>query len=370
MTCPPELVAILASFGIAVAAAGEPLEPSIILAPAGARFHFSGPAYQAPFSVDGLDSAAGSVMAGLASCKALAVEAHMLCLHGAAAVIGGRGYLFLAPFGAGKSSLMAELSALGAAILADDVVLLDTRRMSICGLRLPPRLRRAFVGAASPRMKGWIAARSILDGPRYTYLAPGGLTPGPHDLTDIVLLNRVDDAALQAEPVLEPALPGVMIPRLLWHNMSRHHAPSSIAAMVSGLATGLRCSILHAASMAQAAERLLDGSLQARPGRGHPPLSSTRRDDLQIIRTDRGAIISDDQSGRIFEINESAYVMLRLLQTLDDDDEVMDMLRGVYPDVPEADLRAQLSASARQFAGCGLVDFARAPAREADPERV
>jgi len=170
-----------------------------------------------------------------------------------------------------------------------------------------------------------------------------------------VLLDRVDGAA--HEPVLEPASPGALIPRLLWHNMSRHHAPSAIARMASALATNARGSILHAGSFAAAAGRLASGSIGSVPGAGPLPPASTRRDGLDIMRTDRGAIVSDDQTGRIFEINESAFVILTLLQEAGNLPEVRILLRNLYPDVAGDELDRQLSDCLRQFAGLGLADL-------------
>ena len=78
---------------------------------------------------------------------------------------------------------------------------------------------------------------------------------------------------------------------------------------------------------------------------------------LSLPSATSGAIISDDQTGRIFEINESAFVILTLLRASDDMQEVRELLRTVYPDASETDLAEQLSACIRQFADCGLIDY-------------
>lgn len=353
---PPELLHALAGFGVAFADADPTRPPAIAVSGAGPAFHFSGPAYLSPFGVDGIDAAAGSVMAGLAACKALAVDGDTLCIHGAAARINGRTCLFLAPFGTGKSSLMAELAMLGAGILADDVVLVKLTDLTISGLRIPMRLRRGFVQAARPAMAAWIAQRQLLAGARYTHLAPTLFDPAPHRLTDIILLNR----AAGGETVQEAASPGAILPRLLWHNMSRHHAASAIARMAGVLAREASTSILHVADAASAAAQLLRGGMTMTAHAQCPPLESTRRNDLLITRTDRGAIISDDETGRIFEINESAFVILTLLQQVEDDEAVLEMLATVYPDAPRAELARQVRRCLRQFADCGLIDVSRA----------
>jgi len=358
MTCPPELLHVLGTFGVSAGPEGSSGQPSISVQLSDGKFQFSGPAYLSPFGVAGVDAAAGSVMAGLAACRSLAVEADTLCIHGAAARIGDRTYLFLAPFGTGKSSLMAELALLGANILADDVVLVNVRDLSISGLPIPMRLRQGFVQDAHGAMTAWIDERRLFAGPRYTYLTPRALAPGRQPLTDIILLARADGGG--RETVLEAATPGALIPRILWHNMSRHHAPSGIATMAAALAATLKGGILRVADAAAAAGQLFHGTLSAVAGKGDPQIESTQRDALHITRTDRGAIISNDETGRIFEINESAFVILTLLQQVDDDRAMWDMLCTVYPDAPRTELARQVRKCLRQFADCGLVGVSRA----------
>ncbi|MEY3081048.1 MAG: hypothetical protein RJA94_1033 [Pseudomonadota bacterium] len=357
--CPPELFPALATFGVAAVEAPGPGPASIIVKSRAGRFHLSGPAYQSPFSVEGLDAVAGSIMAGLAACKSLAVPPNVLCIHGACASMNGNSYLILAPFGGGKSSLVAELAALGADILADDVVLVDTQALTIAGLRIPMRLRQGFVNSAGADMRDWIDARSIMRGQRYVFLTPEALSAGARPLTDIVLLNRAPKAA-EDLPLLEPASHGRLMPRLLWHNMSRHHAPSAITGMAARLAESLRGSILHFADAGQAARLLLRGEMSAASAAPRSLPESSQRDDLHITRTDLGAIIADDETGRVFEINESAHVMLTVLQKFDDDETAWDMLCAVYPDAPRRELASQLTRCLRQFAEAGLIDISRA----------
>lgn len=352
-------------FGVTVGTGNDAAIPAIVVSAEGMTFHLSGPAYLSPFRVEGLDAAAGSVMAGLAACKALSVDPGLLCIHGAAASLAGRSILFLAPFGTGKSSLMAELALLGAEILADDVALVDLRDLSISGLPIPMRLRHGFVTGARPAMTEWIADRCIMAGTRYSYLTPALLDRSSRPLTDIMLLNRATSG--NAGAVLETASQGMIVPRILWHNMARHHPASAIACMAADLAGAVRGSVLHFSDAAAAAGQMVRGELKPAPA-SCPPLESTRRHDLLITRTDRGAIISDDETGRIFEINESAFVILTLLQQVDDDDSVLDLLGTVYPEAARTELDAEVRRCLRQFADCGLIDVARAQSFATAPE--
>ena len=355
---PPELLQVLATFGVANLPGDPAQSPSLVVTSAEERFHLSGPAYRNPFSVLGLDAVAGSIMAGLAACKALSVAGDVLCVHGAAARLGDRTLLFIAPFGTGKSSLMAELALRGAEILTDDVVLVNVRERTATGLPMPMRLRRSFVKDASPELSCWIEDQRLLAGPRYTYLVQQASSCGPRQLTDIVLLNRARSA--EAGAVFEEASPGQLIPRILWHNMARHHAPSAISQLASALAMGVRGRILHFADAASAAVHLLSGSQDQPASNRVPQLVSTRRDSLVVTRTDRGAIVSDDETGRIFEVNESAFVILTLFQQVSDDASLWQMLCTLYPEVSAPELGTHINTCLPQLVDSGLVDFARA----------
>jgi len=69
-------------------------------------------------------------------------------VHGSAVAVAGRGVLILGASGAGKSALALRLMALGAALIADDQVVL--RRAS-----------DTLVASAPPRLSGLIEARGV-----------------------------------------------------------------------------------------------------------------------------------------------------------------------------------------------------------------
>jgi len=69
-------------------------------------------------------------------------------VHGSAVAVAGRGVLILGASGAGKSALALRLMALGAALIADDQVVL--RRDS-----------DTLVASAPPRLSGLIEARGV-----------------------------------------------------------------------------------------------------------------------------------------------------------------------------------------------------------------
>ena len=80
-----------------------------------------------------------------------------LILHASAAAVAGRGLLIVGGAGRGKTSLLLELLALGAELVADDRVLVSSAGD---GVRLSP----------SPRLEGLVEIRGagILDTGRFT----------------------------------------------------------------------------------------------------------------------------------------------------------------------------------------------------------
>lgn len=355
---PPELFSALVRLGLPFQPSDDPgVAPLLIITPASQGFHISGNAYVSPFAVKGQDAAVGSVIAGLIGCKGLAVDEDTLCIHGAAVNIKNRTAVILAPFGAGKSSLSACLARLGATILTDDAFLLNVARRSVRGMRLPLRLRQSFIEAASPQLKDWIRPRVLFSGLRFSYLFPDDRPGTEYPLTDIILLSR-GSAAEANGSFLEAASPGLILPRLLWHNLSRHHPPSRISALALDAAQAVRPSVLHYSDPETAAEFLFRGELEVQAPT-QTKIEAEQRDSYHITRTDHGAVISCDDTGKILEINESALVILKLLEEFPDNEQAWMALCTIYDDVPKKDLAKHFTQSLRVFAENGIIGLSR-----------
>ena len=133
------------------------------------------------------------------------VDGHRLSAHGTAVAERGAALLLLGPSGAGKSTVAAGMIALGARLLADDLVLLRRRGAAI-EASAPPAARggielRGLGLVAVDRAPAAPVAALVLLGP------PGARLPEPeaHDVLDVSV------------PLLRhPAEPAAAAKLLLW----------------------------------------------------------------------------------------------------------------------------------------------------------
>jgi hypothetical protein len=118
-------------------------------------------------------------------------QAGLLCLHGSAVEIGGRGIVFVAPKFSGKSTLAFALTAAGARLVTDDTALVDTRD----GVKLWPGVHGVRLWADSAdRLRAEELADTFV--PSAKRLAAGlpddRLVWEPVPLAAIYLLESVD----------------------------------------------------------------------------------------------------------------------------------------------------------------------------------
>lgn len=349
---PPEFFSALHSVHLRFALGPESIAAAIQIRKSGAKFDFSGPAYLSAFAVEGMDAAIGALMAGLVGWTALQTDQGKLCLHAAAARIGPKTVLFVAPFNTGKSSIIAALASKGAEIIADDAVILSFPALSIEGMNLPLRLRRRFIDFASVHLQHWVEANRLFAGKRYVFLKPREVSAKRFTVTDIILLNRQPD--LPEVRAVETPASGIL-PRLIWHNLSRHHPPSKIAAFATQLAVGVRCSTLNFPDAETAADFLFSGNFKVGKPTGAALLERYDSANIQVTRTETGAIVSNDDSGQIFEINETAFVIWSLIGKFGRRDEILGSLEIIYDETSPGELKLELDRCISLFGGNGLI---------------
>ena len=144
-----------------------------------------------------------------------------LCLHSAAACIGGRLIVFPNVYRGGKSLLSAHLAALGAEIFADDVIPVRGRANHGFALGLAPRLRLPFPDVVGPQFESFVARHAGPASDRYRYLDLGPGRQAPFGATApigaFVLLDRQEDKAA----ALEPLSRGETLRRVIARNFAR-----------------------------------------------------------------------------------------------------------------------------------------------------
>ncbi len=158
----------------------------------------------------------------------VATNPSALCLHSAAACVGGRLLVFPNVYRGGKSLLSAHLAALGAEIFADDVIPVRGRANHGFALGLAPRLRLPFPEVVGPEFETFVARHAGPSSDRYQYLDLGPGRQAPFGATApigaFVLLDRQEGK----EAALEPLARGETLRRVIARNFSRRQPAQRI----------------------------------------------------------------------------------------------------------------------------------------------
>jgi hypothetical protein len=149
----------------------------------------------------------------------LAANPDLLCLHGGAAKIGKGLVCFPAQGRAGKSTLIANLAALGQTVFADDVLGLDQGQAFALGFL--PRLRTPLAPNLTAKVRSYISNHKGPEGGGWLYLNPdqtniaslGEKAP----FSAFILLRRTE----ASKPKLEEARTADILHALIKENIIR-----------------------------------------------------------------------------------------------------------------------------------------------------
>ena len=151
----------------------------------------------------------------------IATNPSILCLHSAAALMGGRLVVFPNVYRGGKSLLSGHLAAAGVQIFSDDVVPVRGRGYRGMALGIAPRLRLPLPETVSAEFSRFVTADRGPAGTRYKYLdlGPDRLAPfgSQAPIGAFVLLDRRDGA----EAALTPLDRGEALRRVIARNFAR-----------------------------------------------------------------------------------------------------------------------------------------------------
>jgi hypothetical protein len=103
----------------------------------------------------------------------LALHRDLLCLHGAAAMIGGGLVCFPARGHAGKSTLIAHLLHLGQRVFCDDVLAIEPDTLRGKSLGLLPRLRAPLPRRTAPEVRKFLRDHTLFADGEWIYVDPG-----------------------------------------------------------------------------------------------------------------------------------------------------------------------------------------------------
>ncbi len=302
-----------------------------------------------------------------------------LCLHAAAAEIGGRLVVFPSTHKAGKSVLSAALSAAGCRLAGDDIILVDAQNGSGISGGFCPRLRLPLPDNLEAGTQSFIAANSGPTGKRYGYLTldearlarKGEQMP----IGTFVLLERTDEGPARLEPVGHAdALKSV-----IWQNFARREPSTLILERLYGLVrrTGAFRLIY---SRAEDAVRLLQerfsswpeetvaGIVQFRHNKEAPvPLSQDhhrppdaycRNNHVAELEIDGQIFLADDETGQITVLNETAAAIWQALAEPMTETGIVELMGLAFPDIDPATIASDVRTSLNALSASGLV---RAP---------
>ncbi len=210
---------------------------SVIEPRGGGRFRAHSRYLDAPLDDLPAATAICAVLADLSQAYSDGAAGHVFGLHCGGVAVAGRGLILAGEKRAGKSTLVARLSAEpGVEVLADDVLPLAAGGLAV-GLGLAPRLRLPLPDATSDRFRAHVRRWLGPADDRYGYLLTPALAPHGRRVQAeaFILLDRRD-----ASPARLHALPADhLLGALIQRSIAGPDGPEAVFAAAKALAAGL-----------------------------------------------------------------------------------------------------------------------------------
>lgn len=321
----------------------------------------------------------------------LAGPGEYLCLHAAAAEIGGRLVIFPSAYHAGKSTLTVCLAAAGARIFCDDILPVVRRTGLGMALGITPRLRLPWPTNLTERTSEFIEARKGAENRQYLYVnleeheqAPFGDTV---PIGGVVLLNRSEDQPARLKRIgLGEALKHVVL-----RNFARKVPMDASLDRLHEILVSSYCARLTYSSADDAAELLMtclpDWQLHDTPHHaaepaGWPAIPDAKRGGQGRLgrcpgireRLVDGELFLVDSSGQaIYHLNAVGTGLWRLLDGACDINEVTVILAEAFPDAGRERIERDVRGLIKDLLACGLlIDHAgrETPGRSVSDARV
>ena len=349
----------------------------------------SSPHLDAPLQGLSVASAVCGVIADLAQAF-YGTTPGCLALHAGSFLIGGRLVAVAGPARAGKSTLIARLTAEpDVSVLGDDVLPVMPDGLAF-GLGAAPRLRLPLPAGASPAFRAHVAATTVLRDTRYAYLRPDTLAPhgtrapisvilmldrqpdGPaslHRLSPEVALNQVLLRAMETEVAGQTALDrlaataeGATCLTLRYHDLDDavaliRRAFGGAVLPCSDVQIGPEPAVLPEAQPdPDAGPASRDGGqVFARAGSVAQRRLPARRNGNTPATGPDAVVLWHLDSGAFVHLNPLAAAVWALLEWPASADDIADDLATVFPQEPRARIAADVARLLDAFAESGLV---------------
>jgi hypothetical protein len=290
-----------------------------------------------------------------------------LMLHAGGVLIGGRAVAFAGEARAGKSTLMARLTAEDwAQVLCDDVLPVQPDGQCL-GLGIPPRLRLPLPVAASSRFRRYVQENSPLRDGQYAYLAAE--TTAPHGtkaaMGAFVALTRVESGAARFHD-----LPKVeAMAHVLTRNISLSDESDPFLERAQMLVEGALCLRLVYSDLEDAValirKAFCDGVIDIAPAMDLPPapmpkpvgLNHSWAQMAQVRLRQRGAetYLWHPQENSVLAVNPIAAAVWQLLSESQTGDAIAETLAEAFPQVVPSTIRADVALLLARFDAAGVI---------------
>lgn len=309
----------------------------------------------------------------------------LVCLHAAAAELGGRLVLFPAAHRAGKSTLMGRLSTGGRRIFADDILPFDLAAGEAVSTGCLPRLRLPLPHGTSRTFRDRVRELTVLSDGYYAYLcAPKGAEirfGERRPLGAVVLLER-SDRPVRAR--LEPApLDRALLEILTRNTRSDRDASLLLSTFVSivrdvpvqrlvysDLEDAVRCiDIAFAKEMPVPPQTMLCGRLVCDEplgilvGNAAPPASRVglplykRNPSVTLEQVDASGFLLDRRDNSLHMLDPLGLGVWNLLGTPRDASSLSDIVAGAFPETPHRKVADDIDRLLSALVGEGLIEL-------------
>lgn len=310
----------------------------------------------------------------------------LLCLHCAAAEIGGQLVVMTGPSHVGKSTLASRLSAEDLVLFCDDMLPLDTRGRGIA-VGLGPRLRLPLPAAAAPEFREHVARHMGPTDERYGYLnAPTVAGYGRRaPIGAIVLLDRRPDGPAR----FRKAAPAEALGFLIEQNLAMDREPEEMLDRLRRLAGGALCLRLEYSDLEDVTALIMQTfaqwpprDLKVLPALAEKPREQeydapivepdparpfVRRRDVAVRHFGGELFLSHAEERRILRLNEVGGAVWTLLDAVTTPDEIAGDLAVAFPDVPRTTIDADVRRLMGEMHAFALIREADAVSGGADP---
>ncbi|MCP4187618.1 MAG: PqqD family peptide modification chaperone [Gammaproteobacteria bacterium] len=294
-------------------------------------------------------------------------DARLLCLHGAAAELGGKLVVFPSKYRAGKSIISACLAANGIKLFGDDVLPVDLDDGFGVAPGLAPRLRLPLPENLSQHSRDFIDSNKGLEGDSYLYLDLGKNLLAAKDhrapIGAFVLLER--EAGVT--PVFEEISEADVLSQVVWQNFARQAEAPQILEILSMVVAGSQSYRLRY-DRAEDAVKLLIDEFSCWPGQidSHtirkassisnvlsaielPAGSYVRNAGISVITIDEQSFLADAQGAAIHQLNIIGSAIWTLLEEPMHIGDMVDLIQAAFPDTTTASIENDVTALVDQL---------------------